>query len=405
VLAGKPRLRARRTDPTGPGTYRLASSVRLPWSLGLGTLLILAISTAVLVGRTDDSTLSLPQAVLDYQERVARDAAQSVRRSLNEGVTDIDELARVIGAAKRPRAADLPAQLREFSLAHRRYTSLIAVDRRGAVLARVGAPSRDPLATAGPLPRAAGMREVPRATGEQPLIEQVTPVGAVRSRVGALIGYYDPKFMRFPLEVSRPGNAWVVNSQGQVVGTRVGRADLGPLPRIALRQAAEHGSTLSGAQSVGGSLDTQEVVGYSPVTGAGAAGRLGWTVVASRDIGSFALPQTDARRQGLMVGVALGVLAILIFGWLYIVVVSPVLRLQREAERLAYGDLSKSVEVVRYDEIGLVARALERMRITLIRRRVQSGPRESDNGRSARVWSGLGATTNGRSQRRRARRP
>ena len=71
-------------------------------------------------------------------------------------------------------------------------------------------------------------------------------------------------------------------------------------------------------------------------------------------------------------GVLLTLLALLIFGWLYLVVIQPILRLQHEAERLAYGDLSRPVEVVRYDEIGLVARALERIRILLIRRRAQS---------------------------------
>lgn len=75
-----------------------------------------------------------------------------------------------------------------------------------------------------------------------------------------------------------------------------------------------------------------------------------------------------------MAGVVLGVLALLIFGWLYIVVVWPVSRLQREAERLAYGDLSQNVEVIRYDEIGLIGRALERLRILLIRNRMQRGP-------------------------------
>lgn len=67
----------------------------------------------------------------------------------------------------------------------------------------------------------------------------------------------------------------------------------------------------------------------------------------------------------------LALITLVIFGWIYIVILRPIARLQREAERLAFGDLSKSVEVVRYDEIGLIARALERVRVLLIRRRVQ----------------------------------
>jgi hypothetical protein len=395
------RPRARRTDPAGAGTYRLASSIRLPWSIGLVGLLILAVATAVLVGRTDESTLRVPQAVLDYQEQVVRDAAQSVRRSLNEGVTDLDGLGRVLAAQGSLKPADLDGALDEFWQAHRRYTSLAAVDSRGAVLARAGpAPPPDRLATATPLVSDPGMHEVPRATGEEPMIEQFVPVTAARSRVRALIAQYDPAFMRFGLEVSRPGPAWVLNQRGQILGTRVGHARLGTLPRIALRKAAARGTGASGAQSVGGSFDTQEVVGYAPMAGPGPAGRLRWAVVATRDVGSFALPQTDVRRQGLMAGVALGVLALLIFGWLYIVVVSPVLRVQREAERLAHGDLSKAVEVIRYDEVGLIARSLERLRINSIRKRVQGGSLAGSNGRTPRIQGGLFTTTNGRTRRR-----
>jgi methyl-accepting chemotaxis protein len=207
-----------------------------------------------------------------------------------------------------------------------------------------------------------------------------------RSRVAALVGYYDAAFMRFGLDVSRPGNAWVVNGRGQAVGRRVGRRRLETLPRATLRNAAVRGaSDRTGARSVGGSIDTQEVVGYAPVSGLGPAGGLGWSVVAARDVGSFSLPQTDARRQALMAGVAVGVLVLLIFGWLYLMVIGPLLRMQREAERLAHGDLSHSVEVVRYDEIGLIGRALERLRVRLIgTAALASSSRERGNGRPGR---------------------
>jgi HAMP domain-containing protein len=369
------RLRARRTKTFEPATYRLASSIRLPWSIGLVTLLILALGIAVLVGRTGESTIRVPQVVLDYQEQITRDAAQSVRRSLNEGVGDLDELARVLATLDSTRSSQLHAPLREFARAHDRYTSVTAIDSRGAIVARAGqAPPRS--ADVSPpinLERPA-LREVPRASGNAPLIQQFTPVTTTGSPVRALVAYYDSGFMRFPLEVARPGNAWVVNPRGLAVGARVRTSPkLGPLPRQRLRQAAGRAiSNESGAHSVGGSIDTQEVVGYAPVTGSGPAGELGWGVVANRDVAGFSLPQTETRRQALMVGVGLAVLALLVFGWLYVVVVSPLLRLQREAERLAHGDLSRHVPVVRYDEIGLVARSLERLRIRLIRDRVRS---------------------------------
>jgi methyl-accepting chemotaxis protein len=108
-------------------------------------------------------------------------------------------------------------------------------------------------------------------------------------------------------------------------------------------------------------------------------------VVATRSVNSFSLPQTEARRHAMLAGAVLGVITVLVFGWLYIVIVSPVMRLQGEAERVAYGDLSKSVRVIRYDEIGLIGRALERVRIGLIRARVRSSPEKhngSENGKA-----------------------
>jgi HAMP domain-containing protein len=402
VLTARWRLRARRTTPTEPGTYRLASSIQLPWSIGLATLLILAVAIAVLVGRTGESTLRVPQVVLDYQEQITRDAAQSVRRSLNEGVGDLDELAQVLAALGSTRSSELDGPLREFARAHGRYRSVIGIDSRGRIVAQAGpAPPRSALTSPPIHLERPAVREVPRASGKAPLIEQMAPVTAAGSPIRALVAYYDPGFMRFPLEVSKPGNAWVVNARGLAVGARVSaRPRLGSLPRRRLRQAARRAiSNLSGAHSVGGSLDTQEVVGYAPVSGTGPAGRLGWGVVATRDVAGFSLPQTETRRQALMAGVVLGVLAVLLFGWLYVVLVSPLLRLQREAERLSHGDLSRNVEVVRYDEIGLVARSLERLRIRLIRDRVRTEARSAGD---RAVHAARSASGNGKRRQRTA---
>jgi HAMP domain-containing protein len=382
VLSELVRVRTRR-GATPATTHRLAASIRLPWSLGLAVLVMLAIGTAVLVGRTGESTLAVPEAMLDYQEGISREAAQSVRHSLNEGVKDLDGFARVLGAGATPTGTQLRSQLEEFASTHRRYAAVIAVDRRARVLAQAGrAQPPTGLVRTALLLGKTGVHEVPQSTGQPPLIEEFAPVHARGSRLRAVIGYHDAAYLRYSLDVSRPGNAWVVNNVGQVVGMRVGKPRLESPPRLALRAAAVRGVKLAGAHSAGGSLGSQEIIGHAPVAGRGPAGRLRWSVVTSRDIGSFALPQTRARRQGVIAGVALGVATLLIFGWLYVVLVSPLLRLQSEAERLARGDLSRGVPVVRYDEIGLIARSLERLRISSIRKRVES--RDEDAPLSAR---------------------
>lgn len=59
---------ARRTNPMQGRAYRLSSSVRLPWIVGL-VLLLLALAAALLIGRTGDE-VQVPQAILDNQESV-----------------------------------------------------------------------------------------------------------------------------------------------------------------------------------------------------------------------------------------------------------------------------------------------------------------------------------------------
>jgi hypothetical protein len=70
---------ARRTNLLQGRVYRLASSVRLPWIIGLVLFLLLALAAALFIGRTGDE-VQVPQAILDNQESVTQSAAQSVRR-------------------------------------------------------------------------------------------------------------------------------------------------------------------------------------------------------------------------------------------------------------------------------------------------------------------------------------
>lgn len=370
------RLRARRSRAAEPRSYRLANSIRLPWGVGFISFLVVAVAIALLVGSTDDDAMPVPPALLDFQESGARATAQSTRRSLNEGVADLDELGRVVGALES-RTPEVERALRAFHVVHQRYTSVYALDDSGRVVARVGQPPAPELLRPKPPYARPGMQDAkPGTLAGSPVIQQYAPVRGGRTPARVVVGHYNPDFLRFPLDAARPGEGWIVNSRGQVVGSVGDPPRFGQLPRRELRESASRAvGGLTGARSAGGSLDRQELVGFSPVSGLGPGGRLRWGLVTTRAVKTFTLPQTTARREAVLGGVLLGVLTLFVFGWLYIVVLAPVMRLQREAERLAYGDLSKNVQVVRYDEIGLIARALERMRIVMIRRQVQRSGR------------------------------
>lgn len=366
----RPGWRARRSRPQEPRSYRLANSVRLPVLGGLMLFLVLATGTMALVGRTD-GPVAVPAALLDFQEAATRDAAQSVRRSVNEGVDDLEQLAR--GVAAHGPDADVAAALNAVAGVHGRYTSLYVVDPARQVVAAVGGAPAPALAPEQP-PEAPGMADARRAPGTGGvLIQQYAPLPGR----GVILGHYDAGFLRFPLDSARPGDAWVVNRRGRTIAALGGTSPFASLPARSLRDAARRASGgESGARVVGGGIDTQQMVAWSPVAGAGPAGRLGWAVVTSRHLSSVPLPATDARRQGVLAGALVGVCAAFSFGWTWLVVVRPLLRLQKEAERIAYGDLSVPVQVVRYDEVGLTARALERIRVLLIRRRVQGDAAE-----------------------------
>lgn len=395
-------LRARRGQRSPQRAYRLANSIRLPWAVGLVILLLAAVATATLVGQTGDRPLSVPRALLDAQEGVTVATAQSVRRSLNEGVTDLEEFGVVVPAAAvqsesqarskgqrvrggreasrepAPNPDQFGAAVRSFAAIHGRYRSVYVRDRSGALIARTGdAPVPAAASPAGAQP---AMQDAsPEGRQRTPLVLQQAPLARGGALAGTVFARYDTTFLRFPLDVASPGNAWVVNQVGQVVGSLGDRPRMVLLPRGELRDAALRGAAGQvGARSVGGTLERQEIIAWAPVSGFGPAGKPRWAVVTDRSLTSFSLPQTDARRQGLLAGVVVGALTLSVFGWMYIIILRPVAQLQRDAERLAFGDLSRSIQVIRYDELGLVARALERIRVLLIRSKLKerAGSRE-----------------------------
>lgn len=371
-------LRALRGRPGEQRAYRLASSVRLPWAVGLAVLVLLGIAIATLLGRQSSAPATVPRAVLDGQRLLVTAAAQNLRRSLNESVTDLQSFAAVSrsfldgpsAAGGRVSGADqLTAALEAFQAEHARYIGIALLDAGGRERFATGRPVFAELLAGGFA--APGFREARGRPGERPIIQEGVPVAINPLGIGAVLARYDPTFLRFPVAVAEPGSAWIVDPRGRVVGG-LDEATLQPLDRPPLRAAAARGARgLTGAIVTGGDVDRQTVVAYAPVAGVGPAADLGWSVVTSRGVTSFALPQNDIRRQALLAGLSLVTLSLLVFGWIYIMLLRPVIRLQAEAERIAHGDLGRAVEVIRYDEIGIIARSLERIRVLLIRRRVE----------------------------------
>jgi len=184
---------------------------------------MLAVAIALFVGRTAEQP-TLPNAILDYQEAITRDAAQSVRRGVNEGVDDLEQFALTLEARDAPAAfpadVDLPALLGGVATTHGRYQALYLLRGSGRVIARVGGTPLAALLDPPPPYREPGMHDARRTSGRGvPLLQQYAPIRSGRSddRL-TVVGHYDTRFMSFALEVAQPGDAWVVNRRGQVIG-------------------------------------------------------------------------------------------------------------------------------------------------------------------------------------------
>jgi HAMP domain-containing protein len=349
------------TTPSWYRPKRLASSVRLPWVLGLVSMLGLVGAAAVFGGKVD-SGLTVPTAVLDAQQASTDSAAQQIRRSLNAGLQDLAQLSSALGLAEKP--GDLDPYLKDFATRYKRYRSVYLLDAGRKVIARTGG---DP--HPGPLPAKVDQPGMTNAVkiDSVPVVVQYAPVRLRDKRVATLAAEYDASYLRSALDGVRPSTVWVVNRDGEVVVSTAGFTAFQKLDGADLRRAAGSAHDAAGVATVGGSRSARDVVAHAPVHGEGAAAALGWGVVTSRSVNTVALPQTQARHQALLFALILGALTVIIFGWLLVVFLRPLRELVREAERLAGGDLAEPVEVRRYDEIGLVGRALERMRVRVIR--------------------------------------
>jgi HAMP domain-containing protein len=361
-----PRLRARRTDAREERTYRLANTIRLPFAVGVVGFLVLALGVALLVGRVEESELQVPGAVRELQASVASEVGESIRRGLNEAVDDLTQL-----AAHLERAEDPAPALSAFAAIHGRYDAVYVLDEGGAVTARAGSVEPDLSLVDGRRIDEAGLHAAFADDGSDATIVMYAPIAGGR---GTVVAQYSRAFLQYAMAVATPGDAWLVSDEARVIAGLGGAAVGGRLPLEALDRAAQRaGAGSDGAEVAAGGALTRDVVAWVPVDGVGPAGGQEWGVVTVRRVEAAGLGAPQKRGAAIGFGGALAVATLLLFGWLRAVLVRPILDVQREAERLAYGDLSTPVDTARNDEIGAIARGLERIRVLLIRSRARKG--------------------------------
>jgi methyl-accepting chemotaxis protein len=157
----------------------------------------------------------------------------------------------------------------------------------------------------------------------------------------------------------RTGYAFLVDEQTKVVAHRreefvSGQVRLAEHPLVAAFRTDGRPHALSFVQT-----DGREALGY--VHG----NRFGWAIAIQQDEEELLAPLRRALRLGLVV---LAASAILVAGIARVasnVLVRPILAMSDAADRMSKGDLESPIALARRDELGVLARSLERLRISM----------------------------------------
>ena len=295
------------------------------WAAGACLFLCLAVTivTTALSWPDDD----LPPSVTADQQARTQLAATQVSRALDGGVSDLTAVAAAIEALADTGTPD--RLLARLVSTRPRYLGAAYLAPTGEVRAHAGARVEVTAAATAVVVRA------------RHVFVSVPVTGA---RAGVLVAELSQDAVTTPLSMAGPGESHLFDAGGRGVDTD---ATTAPIP------ATRPGHAV------------RDVAGRSTVvTWAPVAGQAGLVVVTSRPE-----PLRAAQSHELLLfGVLIATLTAVVFSWLYASVVGPLSALARSADRLARGGTGDPVIVRRYDQLGLIARDVERVRRHLLRR-------------------------------------
>ncbi|MGN6088221.1 MAG: HAMP domain-containing protein, partial [Actinomycetales bacterium] len=207
------------------------------------------------------------------------------------------------------------------------------------------------------------------------------PLLVVRSTTGGPVivtSRYRASYLAFPLQEPGARERWLIDPKGEIVAASGGFQALEQMtnPEV-LEAAAAARASGEGSRDV---VSEGVVYGWAPVAGEGPAKQLGWVVVSRRSHASLGVADVAARRELILVAVLTGLFSLLLLGWYLITTVLPLRHLSQQATRLADGDRTTQLVPRRLDEVGVIARHLERIRRELrdrSGRRTEGGPEPS----------------------------
>ncbi|MFI7413670.1 HAMP domain-containing protein [Streptomyces sp. NPDC049627] len=362
--------------PLGTGKSRRRLGLRTVLAVCAFALLAWPASMLLTLGSTwPRAAAVVPRLISDDQRQRTETTADRVRRGINDGYADLTHLATVIDASRSEEAREVLDRSLEQ---HGRYRSLYVVDGTGKILARAGDEPR----TATKARISPGVRQT-NTSGTEPVLAAVAaqPVKGAPARSGRhyVVGEFKVQYLTGILNRPGLGSVWLVDSAHRVIASNKGFVAFGQVSDSRLRARMKADRTTKGSAELLLGRRDPAVAAVAPFQNKlGVAGALGWKVASIRPVFWIGLPEYEAQRRIMLVGL-LGVTAgALCISWLYLVVVRPLREVARGAEALAAGD-RRTVLYPRYhDEVGSVARSLELIRQRLPRTDAPPAPGSPD---------------------------
>ena len=309
------------------------------------------------------SQVEIPAALVASVRVQTGKATEALRRSVNDGLADLEALAAGTQGAGDPAAATqaLRASLRELLASQTRYRSLYLVDRGGAATGDVV--GRPPLRTGDSPARDSGVRQQ-NQSGRVPVIfaEVPLPLDGL-----TLVGEYDLDHLRMLLS-QVPGHARVVDPGFRTIGATDGYVAFEQVTAENLLRNAALAKNGGAVAEVHQGPEEPAIVASAAVLG-GSVGRLGWTVTTEKPGSELALPQNQTRRHAQLLALIAALVTLFGYGWILFTVLGPLRRVARAADGLAAGDVKSVIYPQRHDEIGTIASCLE-----ICRQAVVQGP-------------------------------
>jgi methyl-accepting chemotaxis protein len=199
-------------------------------------------------------------------------------------------------------------------------------------------------------------------TSGKPAIILAVPIvanGAIAGVLVAAMTVEDISALFAHWRTGRTGYAFLVDDQAKVIAHPkkefvLAQTRLTDHPLVAAYRQDRQPHVLSFTQS-----DANDALGYV------RANRFGWAVAIQQDEDELFAPLRQTVLLGLVLLVAAAFFVALIARGASTALVRPILALSAAADRMSTGELDQPIPAFRADELGLLARSLDRLRISM----------------------------------------